>query len=173
MALMSTHVKEPRVLAAMLLIALQTAGCEPLPHDEVLIARFRENRKSFERLLLIAQAQWNRYQTIDITSDGDTEAHRIMKKLGIRHVLGPTGNRVTFHCDTGLNPDSKGFVYFPPESNEQPPDDETLSSLDAVALREDLEAYPTRYRALGDGWYLFVQLDLDNGKTKADVTRNK
>lgn len=150
----------------VMLLGLLFSGCASAPDDEVLIEKFVQNRKDFDRLLLISQAQWKRYHTIDIRSDGDMEAHRIMKRLGIRLVLGDESH-VSFYAN-GMSADSKGYEFFTPGNNSQfPPPDKIVPSLDALD-ESKLEAYATRYKVIDGRWFLFCTFESDNGRTKPE-----
>jgi len=132
----------------VMLLGLLFSGCSSPPDDEVLIERFTQNRVAFDRLLLISRAQWERYHTIDIRNDGDTEAHQIMKRLAIRWVTGGDCY-VKFSC--GLDPgDNKGYAYFESASCERHP-----RPVDVFASLDTSPQQVLRYRSLGDGWYLF------------------
>lgn len=175
--------------ALLVFVLLPLIGCGSPPDDEVLIERFTKDRPSFERLVELVAEEQSHVKLVPSgaysfdENDSTKTMHPIMKpdpnqepdprdvkiraeqteiirKLHISRMIADEYG-VTFLA-TGMASDLSGYSKgweFITEDDHQPDSTRVVGSLDGIG--HDLKPYETRYRSLGDGWYLFLESTSD------------
>jgi hypothetical protein len=145
-------------MAAMIAVSL-ACDAVPLPSDQSLINRFKQDRAAFERVVEIARDKGQISPTSSDTTDARyyPEARKLMERIHVWHAFSFAGN-VTFWA-TGPHHSLTGFAKGWKHTSQPPDSTKVVSSLDGTET--SVEPYDIRYRSLGDGWYLFLQSNQD------------